>query len=83
MSFDDILKKYRKQSYSERDRGAYANREVTLMFWEVGRYINAALLGKERAKYGKKIFVMLSRKSFCFAPQKTIEVFFLECYFSH
>jgi len=35
--------------------GAYANREVTLMYWEVGRYINLILLGGERAGYGKRI----------------------------
>jgi predicted nuclease of restriction endonuclease-like (RecB) superfamily len=42
--------------------GAYANREVTLMYWEIGRYINSVLLGGERAEYGKKIFATLSRK---------------------
>jgi len=34
---------------------AYANREVTLMFWEIGQYINSVLLGDERAAYGKQI----------------------------
>lgn len=42
--------------------GAYANREVTLMFWEIGRYINTVLLGNERAEYGKSIFATLSQK---------------------
>ena len=42
--------------------GVYANREVTLMYWEIGRYINDVLLENERAVYGKKIFVSLSRK---------------------
>ena len=42
--------------------GAYANREVTLMFWEIGSYINLAILGSKRAEYGKQIFSTLSRK---------------------
>jgi hypothetical protein len=41
---------------------AYANREVTLMFWEVGRYINSVILDFKRAAYGKGIFSTLSRK---------------------
>ncbi len=35
--------------------GAYANREVTLMYWEIGRYINTNVLGNKRAEYGKNI----------------------------
>jgi predicted nuclease of restriction endonuclease-like (RecB) superfamily len=42
--------------------GSYANREVTLMYWEVGRYINSAVLDFRRAEYGKQIFATLSRK---------------------
>ena len=42
--------------------GAYANREITLMYWEIGRYINSVVLGGERAEYGKKIFATLGRK---------------------
>jgi predicted nuclease of restriction endonuclease-like (RecB) superfamily len=42
--------------------GAYANREITLMFWEVGNYINSVELGGERAAYGKKILSTLSTK---------------------
>ena len=42
--------------------GAYANREVTLMYWEIGRYINSVVLGDQRAAYAKKIFSTLSRK---------------------
>lgn len=41
--------------------GAYANREVTLMYWEVGQHIDSVLLGGERAAYGKKILVTLSQ----------------------
>lgn len=42
--------------------GAYANREVTLMYWEVGRYVGSILLGGERAEYGKKILATLSQR---------------------
>jgi predicted nuclease of restriction endonuclease-like (RecB) superfamily len=42
--------------------GAYANREVTLMYWEVGHYINAVVLDGGRAEYGKKILKELSAK---------------------
>ncbi len=41
--------------------GAYANHEVTLMYWEVGQYIDSILLGGERAAYGKKILATLSQ----------------------
>ena len=40
----------------------YANCEVNLMFWEIGRYINSVILDFKRAPYGKKIFSTLSRK---------------------
>lgn len=40
--------------------GAYANREVTLMYWEIGRYINSAVLDGERAEYGKQIVATLA-----------------------
>ena len=42
--------------------GAYANREVTLMYWEVGHYINSYVLNDGRAGYGKKILPALSAK---------------------
>jgi predicted nuclease of restriction endonuclease-like (RecB) superfamily len=42
--------------------GAYANREVTLMYWEVGRYISLTLTGGERAEYGKQILATLSQQ---------------------
>jgi len=42
--------------------GAYANREVTLMYWEVGHYINVNVLDDRRAGYGKKILPALSAK---------------------
>ncbi|MCL2688619.1 MAG: PDDEXK nuclease domain-containing protein [Chitinispirillia bacterium] len=42
--------------------GTYANREVTLMFWEVGQHISSVLLGGERAAYGKRILTALAAK---------------------
>ncbi len=41
---------------------SYANCEVTLMYWEIGRHINSVVLGDKRAEYGKQIFSTLSRK---------------------
>jgi predicted nuclease of restriction endonuclease-like (RecB) superfamily len=41
---------------------AYANSEVTLMYWEVGKYIGSVVLGGNRAEYGKKVFAALSQK---------------------
>ncbi|MCL1791665.1 MAG: PDDEXK nuclease domain-containing protein [Peptococcaceae bacterium] len=41
---------------------AYANSEVTLMYWEIGKYVNTVVLDFNRAEYGKKIFATLSRK---------------------
>jgi len=44
----------------------YTNSEVTLMFWEIGRYINTVLLDSKRAGYGKQIVSTLSANfSFC------------------
>ena len=39
-----------------------ANSQIVLMFWEIGTYINSVILGMERAEYGKKIVVTLSRQ---------------------
>ena len=39
-----------------------ANSQIVLMFWEIGAYINSVILGMERAEYGKKIVVTLSRQ---------------------
>jgi predicted nuclease of restriction endonuclease-like (RecB) superfamily len=33
---------------------------MTLMYWEIGRYIDSVLLGRERAEYGKQIVSTLS-----------------------
>jgi len=42
--------------------GAYANREATLTYWEVGQYINVVVLDNKRAAYGKRILTTLSAK---------------------
>jgi len=44
-----IIEKRKHQAAS------FANREVTLMYWEIGKYIGSVLLGEERAEYGKRI----------------------------
>ena len=41
---------------------AQANREIALMYWEVGVYINSIILDGERAAYGKNILSTLSTK---------------------
>ena len=41
---------------------AYANHEINIMFWEIGNIINTAILGDNRAEYGKRIFPTLSGK---------------------
>lgn len=48
-----------KRRYSA---GAYANREITLMYWEIGGYINSNILKNKRAEYGKNILTTLSSK---------------------
>jgi hypothetical protein len=42
--------------------GSFANREVTLMYWEIGRYISSFLLNGRRAEYGKRIVAALSQQ---------------------
>jgi len=42
--------------------GAYANCEVTMMYWEVGQYIGSVMLGGERAGYGKRIVAELAQQ---------------------
>ena len=50
-----LLKNITKIIESRKNRaGAFANREVTLMYWEVGRYISSVLLGGERAELRQK-----------------------------
>jgi len=41
---------------------SYANQEVTLMFWEVGHYVNSTVLAGKRAEYGKQIVTELAAK---------------------
>jgi hypothetical protein len=40
--------------------GAYANCEITLMYWEVGEYVNSVVLDGSRAAYGKRIVTELA-----------------------
>jgi predicted nuclease of restriction endonuclease-like (RecB) superfamily len=48
---------------NHKDRAAaHANRELTMMFWEIGQYINSILLENQRAEYGKKILPSLAAK---------------------
>jgi predicted nuclease of restriction endonuclease-like (RecB) superfamily len=42
--------------------GAYANREITLMYWEVGKYVGSAVLDYKRGEYGKRILATLSQQ---------------------
>jgi predicted nuclease of restriction endonuclease-like (RecB) superfamily len=41
---------------------ARINSETVMMFWEIGDFINASILGNDRAEYGKRIFPTLSGK---------------------
>ena len=40
--------------------GVYANCEITLMYWEVGHYVNSVVLDGSRAAYGKRIVAELA-----------------------
>ena len=40
----------------------HVNQEVTMIFWEVGCYINSIILDNKRARYGKKILTVLAAK---------------------
>ena len=42
--------------------GTYVNREIALMYWEIGQHIGSVLLGGERAEYGKRIVATLSQQ---------------------
>ena len=42
--------------------GAYANREITLMYWEIGQYIGSVVLDYKRGEYGKRILATLSQQ---------------------
>ena len=41
---------------------AHANQEATMMFWEVGHFINSVILDYRRAAYGKMILSELATK---------------------
>jgi len=50
-----IFERVSKIIESRKSRAAaYANSEVTLMYWEVGQYINSVILDFKRAEYGKR-----------------------------
>jgi len=57
--FARISKIIEKRKYRA---GMYANREVTLMYWEVGHHIRSTVLDGERAEYGKRVVVTLSQQ---------------------
>jgi predicted nuclease of restriction endonuclease-like (RecB) superfamily len=40
----------------------FLNAETTLLYWQVGNYINQQLIHKERAEYGAKIIATLSQQ---------------------
>jgi predicted nuclease of restriction endonuclease-like (RecB) superfamily len=41
---------------------SHVNMELTLMYWEIGNFINSVILDGERGKYGKQILATLSPK---------------------
>jgi len=57
--FTNISQIIEKRKYQA---GIYANREVTLMYWEIGNHIRSTILDGERAEYGKKIVITLSQQ---------------------
>lgn len=38
------------------------NSSMTLLYWEIGAYVNSFILDNKRAEYGKQIVVSLSRQ---------------------
>ncbi|HMI05369.1 MAG TPA: PDDEXK nuclease domain-containing protein [Pedobacter sp.] len=38
------------------------NSEITLLYWKIGKRINEEILGNERAEYGKRIVISLSKQ---------------------
>ena len=57
----DLLGDLRKLIENARERAAVAvNRELTLLYWHVGRRIRQDILGEERADYGARIVPTLS-----------------------
>ncbi len=59
----DLLGDLRKLIEGSRQRAAVAvNRELILLYWQVGTRIRSDLLDEERAPYGRKIVSTLSRQ---------------------
>ena len=52
----DLISKSRERAF------VYANSEMNLVFWKVGKRINDHILENKRADYGKQIVVTLSRQ---------------------
>ena len=46
----------------KKQAGAAVNKEITLMYWEIGKYLNEEFLESKRANYGEKIVATLSRQ---------------------
>ncbi|MCL2477312.1 DUF1016 N-terminal domain-containing protein [Candidatus Bathycorpusculum sp.] len=67
----EIIEKRKKRTI------AHVSQETTLMFWEVGQYVNSVLLGGERALYGRQIVTTLSTQlnNGMLIYQKQMEVF--------
>ena len=42
--------------------GAVVNQEITLMYWEIGKYLSEEILKSKRADYGKRIVATLSQQ---------------------
>jgi len=57
--FERVSKIIESRKYKMR---AVVNSEATLMFWEIGQFINSIILDNKRAAYGKKILTALSSK---------------------
>jgi hypothetical protein len=60
---DGLLSDIRKLIEDARERTAVAvNRELTLLYWNIGNRIRKDILGDERAEYGSQILQTLSAK---------------------
>ena len=58
-----LLTELRTLIEAARERVASSvNRELVLLYWDIGRRIRGEILGDERAEYGEKIVVTLSRQ---------------------
>jgi len=52
----ELISKSRERAF------VYANSEMNLVFWQIGKRINDFILDNKRAEYGKQIVVTLSRQ---------------------